>query len=85
MGQNRPISDRLSRLFRIHLLHQINFISEARLKIEINDKQGPKDIPLEYWASEKCGELHRIRIKSCIYTDCPDYKKTQVELTFQLS
>ena len=50
----------------------------ARLKIEINDKQGPKDIPLEYWASEKCGELHRIRIKSCIYTDCPDYKKTQV-------
>ena len=56
----------------------------ARLKIEINDKQGPKDIPLEYWASEKCGELHRIRIKSCIYTDCPDYKKTQVELTFSI-
>ena len=56
----------------------------ARLKIEINDKQGPRDIPLEYWASEKCGELHRIRIKSCIYTDCPDYKKTQVKTVLKL-
>ena len=44
---------------------------QGRLLVEIKgDKNGARDIPLKYWKATRCGQLHRIRIKTCIISGC---------------